>query len=74
MNEPTVNRVPERPDQPLPVPLDVARTIARRFLTEAEALDLETASTVNVYASWGALTSCLRQVLNALDHEQGEQR
>ncbi|MCI3277460.1 hypothetical protein [Streptomyces cylindrosporus] len=52
-------------------PLDIARDNARRVLTEAQELDLDTATVGEVYGQRGALQESLRQVLAALDAEDG---
>jgi hypothetical protein len=52
-------------------PLHIAREQARRCLDEANALDLATATVGEVYGSHGALQESLRQVLAALDAEDG---
>lgn len=52
-------------------PLFIARDNARRILDEANALDLDTATVGEVYGQRGALQESLRQVLAALDAEDG---
>ncbi|MFE6362907.1 hypothetical protein ACFVP3_23275 [Streptomyces sp. NPDC057806] len=52
-------------------PLHIAREQARRSLDTANALDLDTATVGEVYGSHGALQESLRQVLAALDAEDG---
>ncbi|GAB2714837.1 hypothetical protein [Streptomyces bullii] len=52
-------------------PLDIAREQARRVLDEANALDTSLASELAVYGTFGALQESLRQVLAALDAEDG---
>jgi hypothetical protein len=51
-------------------PLDIAVRVARRFLDEADALDVGEASDREVCRSHGALTQSLRSVLDALDTDQ----
>ncbi|MET7477945.1 hypothetical protein ABZT17_26760 [Streptomyces sp. NPDC005648] len=52
-------------------PLDIARRNAHRTLAEASSLDLDTATVGQVYSQCGALQESLRQVLAALDAEDG---
>ncbi|MFI6248970.1 hypothetical protein [Streptomyces sp. NPDC051016] len=52
-------------------PLDVARDMARTILAEANALDLDVATIGEVYGQRSALQESLRQVLGALDAEDG---
>ncbi|MET9081379.1 hypothetical protein ABZX77_05660 [Streptomyces sp. NPDC004237] len=52
-------------------PLDIARESGRRVLAEATALDLNVATVGDVYSSHGDLMESLRQVLAALDAEDG---
>lgn len=52
-------------------PLHIARESAQRILDEANALDLNTATIGEVYGQRGALQESLRQVLAALDAEDG---
>lgn len=52
-------------------PLDIARENGRRVFAEAAALDLNLATVGEVYGSCGALRESLRQVLAALDAEDG---
>lgn len=52
-------------------PLDVARQTARQMLDEANALDMDTADSFAVANAFGGVCECLRQVLAALDVEDG---
>ncbi|SHI65214.1 hypothetical protein [Streptomyces sp. 3214.6] len=52
-------------------PLHIARTQARRVLDEANALDLDTANSFAIAAEFGGVCEVLRQVLAALDAEDG---
>lgn len=52
-------------------PLDIARELARRTLDEANALDMTTASSWAVAREFGGVCESLRQVLAALDAEDG---
>ncbi|MFJ4365132.1 hypothetical protein ACIP4S_13370 [Streptomyces chartreusis] len=52
-------------------PLFIAREQARRVFDEAAALDVDTAAPGDVYGSHGALLESMRQVLAALDAEDG---
>jgi hypothetical protein len=52
-------------------PLDIARDNGRHVLAEAVALDLNVATVGEVYGSHGDLMESLRQVLAALDAEDG---
>ncbi|MFJ8153875.1 hypothetical protein [Streptomyces sp. NPDC094468] len=52
-------------------PLDVARDTARKVLAEARALDLDVATIGEVYGQRAALQESLRQVMAALDAEEG---
>ncbi|WP_406168989.1 hypothetical protein [Streptomyces sp. NBC_00996] len=54
-------------------PLDIARVQARRTLTEAMALDLETADSLTVAGEFGAVRESLRQVLAALDADDAQE-
>ncbi|MEU1596148.1 hypothetical protein ABZ468_25645 [Streptomyces sp. NPDC005708] len=52
-------------------PLDVARHNARRMLDEANALDLAVVDSPTVANAFGGVCEVLRQVLGALDVEDG---
>lgn len=52
-------------------PLDIARRSARSVLDEALALDLDTATIGEAYGQRAALMEALREVLAALDTEEG---
>lgn len=52
-------------------PLDIARALARHALDQANALDLETANSFAVAREFGGVCESLRQVLDALDAEDG---
>lgn len=60
------------PQQPSFVPpLDIAREQARKVLAEANAIDMSTATSFNVAWQFGGVCEVLRQVLAALDAEDG---
>jgi hypothetical protein len=61
--------VPQRPT--FVPPLDIAREQARHILAEANALDVDTTPGNIVAGMFGALEESLRQVLAALDAEDG---
>ncbi|MGW1796857.1 hypothetical protein ACWCQN_12810 [Streptomyces sp. NPDC001984] len=63
------DRMPPRPT--FVPPLDIAREHARRTLAEANALDLEKTDPLIVAGQFGALQESLRQVLGALNVEDG---
>ncbi|MFC3348234.1 hypothetical protein ACFOOM_12525 [Streptomyces echinoruber] len=52
-------------------PLDIARAQARRTLDEANALDLDTADSCAIARHFGGVCEVLREVLAALDAEDG---
>lgn len=52
-------------------PLDIARTLARQALDEANALDLTTTDSFTLAREFGGVCESLRQVLAALDAEDG---
>ncbi|MFJ2004726.1 hypothetical protein [Streptomyces chartreusis] len=52
-------------------PLHIARAQARRVFEQAAALDLDTAPAGDIYGSHGALLESMREVLAALDAEDG---
>ncbi|MCQ9178732.1 hypothetical protein KMT30_06740 [Streptomyces sp. IBSBF 2953] len=52
-------------------PLHIARAQARSVLDEANALDLDTADEFELAREFGGLCEVLRQVLAALDAEDG---
>ncbi|MFJ6730069.1 hypothetical protein ACIQPQ_34735 [Streptomyces sp. NPDC091281] len=52
-------------------PLDIAREQARTALAEADALDITIATTFEIARAYGAMEEGLRQVLAALDYEDG---
>ncbi|WP_329214965.1 hypothetical protein OG352_05645 [Streptomyces sp. NBC_01485] len=52
-------------------PLDIAREHARRILDESNALDLDVANSFRLAGQFGAMCESLRQVLDALDAEDG---
>lgn len=62
---------PVTPRPPWAPPLDIARTMARQVLDQTLALDLNAADTLTVTVAFGALQESLRQVLDALDAEDG---
>ncbi|MFF3847979.1 hypothetical protein [Streptomyces sp. NPDC002328] len=52
-------------------PLDIARAQARHVLDEANALDLDVVDSFVIAREFGGLCEVLRQVLAALDAEDG---
>lgn len=56
---------------PVNPPLDIARAHARDVLAQALALDLEIADSFTVAREFGGVCESLRQVLAALDTEDG---
>ncbi|MGV4984574.1 hypothetical protein ACVB8X_14225 [Streptomyces sp. NRAIS4] len=59
---------------PLPTfipPLDIARAVARQALDQANALDLTSVDSCTVAREFGGVCESLRQVLAALDAEDG---
>jgi len=53
-------------------PLDIARENARRILDESTALDLDITNSFRLAGQFGAVCEVLRQVLAALDAEDGD--
>ncbi|WP_158692789.1 hypothetical protein [Streptomyces roseochromogenus] len=52
-------------------PLGIARTMARQALDQANALDLTTVNSFTVAREFGGVCEPLRQVLDALDAQDG---
>lgn len=52
-------------------PLDIARALARQALDQANALDLDIVNSFAVAREFGGLRESLRQVLDALDAQDG---
>ncbi|WP_416976643.1 hypothetical protein [Streptomyces sp. T028] len=52
-------------------PLDIARAQAYEVLAEANALDLEVVDSFTIARHFGGVIEVLRQVLTALDAEDG---
>jgi hypothetical protein len=63
--------VPAPPRPTFVPPLDIAREQARRTLGEANALDMDTATSFAIAREFGGVCEALRQVLAALDAEDG---
>lgn len=61
--------VPPRPS--FVPPLDIARALAREALDQAEAVDTATANSFVIAREFGGVCESLRQVLAALDAEDG---
>ncbi|MGW0993469.1 hypothetical protein [Streptomyces sp. NPDC002520] len=55
-------------------PLDIARALARHALDRANALDLTVADSFAIAREFGGVCESLRQVLDALDVEDGDPR
>lgn len=60
---------PQQP--PFVPPLDIAREQAHKVLAEAKALDMEIATSFQLAWQFGGVCEVLRQVLAALDAEDG---
>lgn len=52
-------------------PLDIARAMARAALDQANSLDVTTANSFAIAREFGGVCESLRQVLDALDAEDG---